>query len=177
MTSKPIRLTSTSYAVLGLLDLLGEASPYDLKQALEKSIENFWAVPHTTFYAEPTRLAGAGYLSEHQQPGGRRRKVYALTERGRAALREWASAPEVAPPQLRDEGMLKIFAGADPHPIFAARRDFHVAKLAELGSYLENLADEPRLRGARATLLAGITYHRQMLEPIERYLAQPHSQD
>jgi PadR family transcriptional regulator AphA len=169
MSSKPIRLTSTSYAVLALLDVMGEGTPYELKQALERSIENFWPVPHTTFYAEPTRLAEAGYLSEVQETGGRRRKVYGLTEQGSSALRAWASSPEVAPPQLRDEGMLKIFAGADPRPIFTARRDWHVAKLAELTFYLENI-DESTLSGGRSTLIAGITYHRQMLEPIERFL-------
>ena len=55
MKSKPIRLTTTSYAVMSLLKMLGKATPYDLKQALEHSIENFWPVPHTTFYDEPAR--------------------------------------------------------------------------------------------------------------------------
>jgi PadR family transcriptional regulator, regulatory protein AphA len=176
MKSKSIRLTSTSYAVLGLLDLLGEATPYDLKQALERSIENFWPVPHTTFYDEPSRLAKAGYLSENQEAGGRRRKRYALTDSGRQVLREWASSPEEAPPQLRDEGMLKIFAGADPRVIFARRGVWQRAKLAELEGYLENLRasqEEPRegkWRGAEATLLAGIAYHRQLLASIDEFL-------
>jgi len=73
MTSKPIRLTGTSYAVLSLLELSGPATVYDLKQSLEQSIENFWPVPHTTFYAEPARLAAAGLLTEQQEDGGRRR--------------------------------------------------------------------------------------------------------
>ncbi len=177
MKSKPIRLTTTSYAVLGLLDLLGEGTPYALKQLLERSIQNFWPVPHTTFYEEPARLAKAGYLLERQENGGRRRRLYALTDRGRAALREWADAPELAPQQLRDEGLLKIFAGADPRAVFARRGDWHRAKLTELESYLESQraggadAHPPeRWRGAETTLLAGITYHRQMLATIEQYL-------
>ena len=74
MNDKRIRLTTTSYAVMSLLDLLGEATPYDLKQVLEHSIENFWPVPHTTFYDEPARLARAGYLSQSQEAGGRKRR-------------------------------------------------------------------------------------------------------
>src|SRR5271167_455607 len=184
MKSKPTRLTSTSYAVMSLLNLLGEATPYDLKRALEQSIENFWHVPHTTFYTEPTRLAEGGLLSEHQEPGGRRRKLYALTASGREALREWASSPGAAPPQLRDEGMLKIFAGADPAAIFSRRRDWHRAKLAELDGYLESLRDARRKAGeepgswspeqrssVEATLIAGTAYHRHLLESIERFLA------
>ena len=48
--------------MLALLEQLGEATSYDIKQALESSIENFWPVPHTTAYEEPARLAAAGYL-------------------------------------------------------------------------------------------------------------------
>src|SRR5437868_290755 len=132
MPRKPIRLGGTSYAVLTLLELLGPSTPYDLKQALESSIQNFWQVPHTTFYAEPARLAAAGLLSERQETGGRRRKVYELTDEGRRALQEWTVSPELAPPQLREEGVLKIFAGGDPIPIFEERCRWHRDKLAEL---------------------------------------------
>ena len=93
--SEPMRLSGTSYAVLSLLELLGPATPYDLKQLLEKSIENFWPVPHTTFYAEPDRLARGGFLTVRQEQGGRRRKRYELTERGREALRDWTASPDV----------------------------------------------------------------------------------
>ena len=176
MKSKTIRLTTTSYAVLGLLELLGEATPYDLKQALERSIENFWPVPHTTFYDEPARLAKAGYLSQRQEQGGRRRKRYALTDSGRRALREWADSPGAAPPQVRDEGMLKVFAGADPQVVYVGRVDWHRAKLAELEGYLQALRGghegpcEKKWRGVEATLVAGTNYHRQMIDAIERFV-------
>jgi PadR family transcriptional regulator, regulatory protein AphA len=178
MKSKAIRLTTTSYAVMSLLELLGEATPYELKQALERSIENFWPVPHTTFYEEPTRLAQGGYLSQTQEAGGRRRKRYALTDMGRQALREWANAPGSPPSQYRDEGMLKVFAGANPQTVFAGRGDWHRAKLAELEGYLSNLRAghdgeglrEDKWRGAEATLIGGINYHRQMIDAFERFV-------
>src|SRR6202035_391551 len=146
------RLTGTSFAVLTLIELLGPYNPYDLKQALERSIANFWMVPHTTFYAEPTRLVRAGLLSEQQEAGGRRRKVYSMTDAGRGALERWRTSVELTPPQLREEGVLKIFAGADPVPIFRARRDWHRAKLAELERSLEAGAgrDDPAQYGVRA---------------------------
>jgi DNA-binding PadR family transcriptional regulator len=159
---------------MSLLEMLGAATPYDLKQALEHSIENFWPVPHTTFYEEPARLAKAGYLSQSQEQGGRRRKLYALTDAGREALRAWADSPGSPPSQYRDEGMLKVFAGADPNAVFAGRGDWHRAKLAELEGYLEILHaeghGEDRWRGAEATLVGGIAYHRQMLETFERFI-------
>jgi DNA-binding PadR family transcriptional regulator len=171
MNDERTRLTGTSFAVLTLIELLGPSTPYDLKQALEKSIANFWMVPHTTFYAEPTRLANGGFLSEQQEAGGRRRKVYSLTEAGRGALEAWRSSAELTPPQLREEGVLKIFAGGDPLPIFRTRVEWHRAKLAELEGYLEAVAgDDPAWDGVRASLQVGVAYNRMMLEAMERFL-------
>jgi PadR family transcriptional regulator AphA len=171
MKSNSIRLTATSYALLALLDYLGEATSYDIKQALEKSIENFWLVPHTTAYGEPARLAAAGYLSIRQESGGRRRKLYALTEEGRTALRDWAAEPSAAPPQLRDELLLKVFAGADPAPLLEARAAWHREKLAELQGYLDDVRQVEGWIGPERTLLAGVTYHRQMLELLDALTA------
>jgi DNA-binding PadR family transcriptional regulator len=172
MKRNPLRLTGNSYAVLAVLDHLHEATPYDIKQAIEKSTQNFWPVPHTTAYDEPARLAAGGYLSEQQEAGGRRRKRYALTDAGREALRAWADSPALAPPQVHDEAMLKIFAGADPQPVLAARRAWTEAKLAELEGYLDAVADAPEGPGKR-TLRAGIAFHRKMLEMLDAFAATP----
>jgi PadR family transcriptional regulator, regulatory protein AphA len=167
MKRKTIRLTTTSYALLALLDELGEATSYDIKQTLDKSIENFWPVPHTTAYEEPARLAEGGYLSVEQEPGGRRRKTYALTNEGREALRAWAAEPSAAPPQLRDEVMLKVFAGAQPDLLVKARADWHRAKLEELGRYLAEVRQTEGWERSERTLIAGISYHEKMLELLK----------
>lgn len=174
---KPIRLTGNSYAVLAVIDHLGVATPYELKAAIERSTQNFWQVPHTTAYDEPARLAAGGYLSEQQEQGGRRRKRYALTDAGHEALRAWAQETETDPPQLRDEGLLKIFAGAEPEPIVERRRAWHATKLAELQGYLDAIREscgeeEHEVAGPERTLLAGIAYHRAMLDVIEQLAAQ-----
>ena len=167
-----LRLTPTSFAVLALVEHLGRATPYDLKQALERSVENFWHVPHTTFYAEPDRLARGGYLALEQEQAGRRRKLYSLTDAGRDALRQWSQSTDTAPPQLRDEGVLKIFAGADPLAVFAARRGWHEHKLGELQGYLDGLTGESAsVQASRATLLAGLAYHSTTLRAIDEFLA------
>jgi PadR family transcriptional regulator AphA len=164
---RDIRLNPSSYAVMALLKAAGESTPYELKQVLEKSVQNFWPIPHTTFYAETTRLAGAGFLSERQEPDGRRRKLYALTDKGSEALEAWAQSDEWTPPQLRNEGVLKIFAGADPVPILRREREWHEAKLAELRSYV---GDAER-SGTIGSLGAGITYHRVLLEAFDSFFS------
>ena len=70
--------------------------------------------PRSQLYAEPARLARAGYLTEGQEPDGRRRKQYALTERGQEALQRWTGAPAHERTELRDLAYLKLFFGADP---------------------------------------------------------------
>ena len=161
-----MKLTTTSYAVLGLVDLFGEATPYDLKRAIEQSVDNFWPVPHTTFYAEPARLEAGGYLAERREEGGRRRKHYSLTDAGREALRTWVAEPRVAPPQLHDEMLLKVFLGGDPLGMVDERRAWHEAKLAELEGYLagHELAVQD---GVARSLEIGIGYHRGMLAMLD----------
>ena len=132
MPRESTRLSGTSYAVLGLVAAWGPCTPYDLKQAIEATVENFWPVPHTTFYVEPARLEKAGLLSVDQEEHGRRRKLYAITAAGREALETWVAEPAVTPPQLRDELMLKVFLGADPAPLTELRIAWHREKLVEL---------------------------------------------
>ncbi|MBS1893197.1 MAG: PadR family transcriptional regulator [Actinobacteria bacterium] len=167
MKSKPIKLTPTSYALLALLDRFGELTSYEIKDALETSIENFWPVPHTTAYQEPARLASGGYLSARQEKGGRRRRRYSLTDAGREALRAWADEPVAAPPQLRDELLLKIFAGADPEPLVTARLDWYRAKTEELEKLLAAVKLAPGWTGPEQTLRGGVKYYRKMIEVFE----------
>jgi PadR family transcriptional regulator, regulatory protein AphA len=172
MKSKSIKLTGNSYALLALLQEFGEMTSYDIKRALESSIENFWPVPHTTAYEEPARLAAAGYLSARQEAGGRRRRVYALTDAGREALCKWAAEPVAAAPQLRDESILKIFAGAEPGPLYAEEIAWHRAKLEELEGYVQLACRGEGFSRSLRTLEAGLTYHRKMVEMLED-LADP----
>lgn len=168
MKSKSIRLTATSYAVLALIAEFGESTSYEIKQWIERSIQNFWPVPHTTAYEEPARLAEAGYLSARQEEGGRRRRVYALTEAGREALAAWADEPTAAPPQLRDEGMLKIFAGADGEAIREERVAWHRAKREELEMYLQAVRSTDAYPHSEPVLLSGLAYHQAMLDILEK---------
>jgi PadR family transcriptional regulator, regulatory protein AphA len=166
--SKAIKLTGTSYALMAVLAEFGEMTSYDLKRAMESSIENFWPVPHTTAYEEPARLAAAGYLSARQESGGRRRRVYSLTERGRGALAAWASDPSASPPQLRDEATLKLFAGADPAALWDSRAAWHEAKLEELRGYLRLVRASGEYDRSERTLVRGVAFHEKMLEILDR---------
>jgi PadR family transcriptional regulator, regulatory protein AphA len=129
-----IELTSTSHIVLGLLSMAGEATPYDLKQMVAASVGQFWTLPasqlHSQLYAEPARLARAGYLTEEREKQGRRRKLYRLTDLGRAALEAWLSVLTPEPYVLRDPALLKLFFGADAQKLAEAQLETYRQKLA-----------------------------------------------
>jgi PadR family transcriptional regulator, regulatory protein AphA len=153
-------LTPTSYIVLGFVADAGESTPYALKQSIESSVGNFWSVPHSQLYAEPARLAAAGYLSEHQESGGRRRKTYALTARGRRALERWRDEPTDSLPEVRDLSLLKLFFGGDPSALARTQLAGHRAKLESYRALLDgDTGDEPR--GPRRTLEAGLAHERE----------------
>ena len=154
-----IRLTPTSYIVLGFLEAMGEATPYELKRVAGESVGNFWPIPHAQFYTEPERLAGAGYLTEEQEEGGRRRKRYSLTQRGRKALEQWRDTPTSEFVELRDPGLLQVFFDADPAAVAEAQLAGHRRKLAEY----EALADLDMRPGPRRALELGLAAERMFI--------------
>src|SRR6184192_488494 len=106
------KLTATSYVVLGLVALLGEATSYDMKRLVNMSVGYFWTFPHSQLYAEPDRLVQMGLLAETREEGGRRRRMYSITEDGLGELKDWLSDPETPPVEMRDTGTLKLFFGS-----------------------------------------------------------------
>ncbi len=152
------RLTDTSYAVLGLLDQCGSATPYQLKQVAQVSIFHFWSIPHTQIYTECARLADAGLLEERREEGGRRRRVYSLSAAGRDALGAWLADPEADMYELRDPGLLKLFCGADPAALAERQLERHEARLAEYKKLLEG---DGMPEGVRLALEGGVGHQRE----------------
>jgi PadR family transcriptional regulator, regulatory protein AphA len=156
-----IELTTTSYIVLGLLSFGGEATPYDLKQMVSATIGHFWSLPHSQLYAEPTRLAHAGYVTEQQEPNGRRRKLYTLTEPGREAFNDWLETltPELY--VLRDLALLKLFFGADVQALAEVQAETHRKRLAEYEALHEQILAGQGPDGPLLSLELGIRHERE----------------
>jgi len=102
------RLSSTSYAILGLL-ALRPWTTYELAKQVQRSLGWFWPRAERKLYDEPKRLVAAGLASSTtEMTGARARTVYSITDDGRAALRDWLGEP-AAPPTLEFEAMIKVF--------------------------------------------------------------------
>lgn len=106
-----VRLSTTSYVVLGLIGLRGPSTSYDLKRAIGRSVGYFWPFPHAQLYSEPRRLVDAGLLEVETESNGRRRQTFSLTQQGRAELTSWLAEPVTDSMQIRDVAELKLFLG------------------------------------------------------------------
>ena len=107
-------------------------------------------MPHTSFYAEPARLAAAGYVDEHVERGGP--AAADVLADARAGARRWRRGwpePETRFGEFRFPGMLKIFFGGDPAG-FAGAQAAHHAQLAERFETVRAAADRGEHRAGRA---------------------------
>src|ERR671923_81793 len=89
--SRP-ELRTISYTVMALIGREG-AGPHDLVRYGRRG-RVYRTAAESQLYAETKRLAGLGYLNAEKLPGKTRERThYTLTEKARAALREWAEEP------------------------------------------------------------------------------------
>jgi DNA-binding PadR family transcriptional regulator len=103
----PSRLTTSSYAVLGLLAIRPWAG-YELTQQATRSLRFAWPKSERLLYAEPKKLVEHGLATALQESVGQRsRTVYTITDEGRTALQGWmATTPQ--PPVLEAEALLRL---------------------------------------------------------------------
>lgn len=103
----------SKYALLGLLSV-GPQSGYDLKKFTEGTTDNFWHENYAQIYPMLKQLMREGLTDCHaeKQEGRPERYVYALTDKGWQALREWLEEP-VERQVERNELLLKLFFGSE----------------------------------------------------------------
>lgn len=106
MSSAP-KLTTTSYAVLGLLAVRSWTT-HELVQQVDRSLRRLWPRATSKLYEEPRKLVAHGYARANDDPVGRRRRTrYTITAKGRQALAAWLSEPGEGP-VLECEQLVKI---------------------------------------------------------------------
>lgn len=106
--SRSGRLTTTSYALLGLL-AIRPWSTYELTQQMDRSLGRIWPRATSKLYEEPKKLVALGFArSRVERVGERPRTVYSVTLKGRRALAAWLREPP-AGPVLEAEPLLRMF--------------------------------------------------------------------
>ena len=107
----------TAYVILGGLSIQSNLTGYELHKAIEENFGSFWGESYGQIYPTLKRLVTEG-LIEACKPASaprKRRQEYALTDAGRASLREWLAQPFQNDPP-RNEFMLKLFFGREAPP-------------------------------------------------------------
>ncbi|MFC5468489.1 PadR family transcriptional regulator [Cohnella suwonensis] len=145
----------------GLLSLLSHSplSGYDLML----KIQPFWPAKHSQIYPllssmEKEEQVSFELVAQSDKPD---KKVYTITSRGLASLREWLAEP-ASDPVLRDELMLKAYcvSAVDPEvarPLFRHRLEFYEAKVVRVEEKIASIrrdaglseSESPDYRSAR----------------------------
>ena len=101
-------LTSTSYAILGLL-AVKPWTTYQLAQQMDRALGRFWPRAESKLYEEPKKLVAHGLArASSEMVGKRSRTVYTITAKGRRALAKWVPTPGEGP-ILEFEQLIKVF--------------------------------------------------------------------
>jgi DNA-binding PadR family transcriptional regulator len=170
-------LSTTEYAVLGLLGARDDQSGYDLLKRLDRAVGYMWAPAKSGLYAVLGRLEEDGLATVRRvRERGPSKELYRLTGAGRDALAAWVSDPtlELRPP--RDPFLLKLHFARRASPAAAASlvrayRARVAALLAEWEEQEREGADEPvdliTLRFALARARATLGWCDETLETLE----------
>ena len=171
-----IKLSPTSYLVLGMVRL-GISSGYAIKKVADESTQNFWPISLALVYPELARLEAAGLLNRRSDPrGGRARSAYTITARGEKALGAWLRSAKVAPVQIRDEAMLKLFLAdalgdEDQLQLIRALRERNREKKEALQEEIVPRAEAFEAQGIRYVAVAA-RLSADLLEYAESWLAR-----
>jgi DNA-binding PadR family transcriptional regulator len=183
MTDASSQLPVPAYVVLGMVSL-GARSGYEIKQGVERSIRFFWTISQAQIYPSLERLEREGLISGREIPTGRRRRrVFEITDAGRAELRAWLAETEPIPFELRDVGMLKLFfadssPGSEAGALLQAVRRRSQDRVDTLTA-IRPAAEEVAAQGSPHPLLTlelGIAFHQAMADVCARF-AEEHFQD
>ena len=158
------------FAVLGLL-ADNPQTGYELQKTLDRSVGHFWQARFQQTYGELRRLEADGLVTRTDvDRGGTRKKVYAVTPAGAAALDAWLDSASALSP-IRDEFLVKVarwdrLPGERALARLRQYRHLHEERLAGYRAIEAHLAEtgvtdravpEPLL-GRYLALRYGITY-------------------
>jgi DNA-binding PadR family transcriptional regulator len=149
-------------------------SGYDLLKLVARSIGFFWTPARSQVYTELKRLSRLGLVAERRvhQEGRPDKRLYELTEGGRAALQRWLDSPEVEPDTLRSQFLLRLFfghlAGRERTLDLVRRRRRDAERtLATLREVEPQVAGNPDLLYPYLTLLSGVAHSEATLRWAE----------
>lgn len=168
---------SLKHAILVLLENK-PGSGYDLMGRFKAGIGHFWSASHQQIYQELKRLHDEALVEYEVETQAERpdKKHYRITRTGKKVLAAWLSEP-VAPSQLRDALLVKVYAGhlgnskkmvaeLERHQALH-RKSLEEYRRIEADYFKLDEAGRRRLRLPYLTLRRGIRYMQSSIEWFE----------
>jgi len=166
-----------------LVSLAEKASTgYDLARRFDKSIGQFWTATHQQVYKVLARMQAADWITVTvvEQDGRPDKKVYDLTDAGRAELADWIAQPADAE-SARSDLAVKIRGASygDPARVAGEVRRHRAVHHDRLEFYLANekreFPDPSALSGHRLhqwlVLRGGISLERGLIDWYDEVIA------
>ncbi|MDO6589374.1 MULTISPECIES: PadR family transcriptional regulator [Rhodobacterales] len=155
---------SLRHAILGFLSTT-PLSGYDLRKAMDASVQHFWPADQAQIYRTLTRLVAEGLVDVQEVDGDtRQRKLHFATAAGLAELDDWLRT--IHPVEdSREPFLIKMFFGgcigaADVCALLLARRGEAEALRATFQGIAASIPESGDLNTVlrRATLLSGLRH-------------------
>ncbi|MGM9904238.1 PadR family transcriptional regulator [Enterococcus sp. 10A9_DIV0425] len=104
------RKNTLRYILLGLLSKKSRTG-YELNQAFQHEIGEFWQAKHSQIYPELAKMEEQGIIKHEVEISGVKleKKIYQLTKAGEELLNEWIHTQTEELPPNRDEFVLKLY--------------------------------------------------------------------
>ena len=157
---------ATPNAVLGLLSFGQELSGYDLKKWADHSLRFFfWSPAISQIYSELRRLESLGYVTSRvvAKDDTRSRRLYRITEEGRAWLAHWLESEPTDVPVLKHPTILRVWLGHLMEP--AALRQAVTEHRSRVAAQLAEVREDQRLVAANESM----AYAELVIRWAERY--------
>ncbi|MEK9723192.1 MAG: PadR family transcriptional regulator [Rhodospirillaceae bacterium] len=156
---------------LGVLTL-GDASGYEIRKKFEEGpFAAFYDASYGSIYPALAKLLADGYVSvtEYTQSGKPAKKVYQLTEVGRAAFIAELRTPP-APDRIRSEHMVYLFFAdyLEPRQLTAVFDAYH-AHFESMATFLEGLGCDDLPLGRQFVRGFGRTFYRSLADYMDAH--------
>lgn len=124
------------FAILGFLTY-GPMTGYDIKQRMDRSTTHFWHAKLSQIYTNLSHLERDGCVHSivKEQQGKPDKRLYVITEKGRAEFEEWLNEPYIECSPKKEILILKMFFSASMKKTailtqLQIQRDLHSKQLA-----------------------------------------------
>ncbi|MEB3288499.1 MAG: PadR family transcriptional regulator [Leptolyngbya sp.] len=155
-------------------------SGYDISKRFEESVSCYWQASQQQIYRELGKMEQQGWVVYETLPqaGKPDKKIYSLTEAGRAELRRWYAEP-TEPTPIREDLLVRVLAA--PYvpegrlmDELRRRRQIHADQLAcyqAVDKDYNALVDPPVVEQFRyLTLRRGMRYEQDWIDWIDEVL-------